>query len=101
MSASSSPGWHVVELELIATAAGSVPLGEQRTQPGEQLDGAEVVDRDQQRCRALGEPGQAGQRDQPVERAPRELGDALDRRRAALGGAEVGLHLARSSRRCR
>ncbi len=39
------PGEHVVELELIATAAGARPAAEQRTEPVEQFNGAEVVDR--------------------------------------------------------
>ncbi len=33
MSASSSPGWQVVEFELIATAAGSVPRASSGRRP--------------------------------------------------------------------
>ena len=67
--------------------------GEERPEPGEQLDGAEVVDRDQQRRRPLRQTGQPGEGHEPVERATRELADARDGLGATLGGAEVGLHL--------
>ena len=47
---------------------------QQRSQPREQLDGAEVVHRDQQRRRTLGKTGEPRQRDQTVERTTRQLG---------------------------
>ena len=90
MTSIGMPGWHVVEFELIATAAARVALREQRAQAGEQRDASEVVDRDEQAAGDTGEPRDAGPRNEPVERAARLRFHRRDRFRTSGGGAEVG-----------
>ena len=88
-----SPGWQVAEFEdSSTTAAGSPGRGrglERGPQPLDELDGAEVVDRDQQPAVDAGDPGEPGARDDAVEpvpgqrehlaRPPRDARSSVDR----------------------
>ena len=77
----------------MATAAERRARGQQGPQALEQLHGAEVVDRHQQRRGPVGHARDTGAGHEALQGSPAAVGDLGDGRGPTLRGAEVGVDL--------